>query len=249
MLIKYKFLFKKILKRSRRLYHFKHEAMTIYLMAMVSFFVTPFFIIFNFSANIITILNFFIATLSLFLIFTLNSNFYICGIILYYINRILDFCDGNVARFNRESTFYGRFLDAIVDIFFEPLLLFAIHYYCYKIYFNELLFVFGSISAFFCAYGSCIADKYSSLARWSNEINKIKIKTYLRKSINPRVNFLLYDFYYLCLMSTPLFISEKNNFILVLSFLTIFTFVLNIYNIVIHIFYAKKNLNKYAGDK
>jgi len=249
MLNEYKILFKKVIKRSYRLYHFKHEAITIYLMAMVSFFVTPFLIILNFSANLITSLNFFIATLSLFLIFTLNSYFYICGIILYLVNRILDFCDGNVARFNRKSTFYGRFLDAIVDIFYEPLLLFAIHYYCYKIYFNELLFIFGSISAFFCAYGSCIADKYSSLARWSNEINKKKILPYLRKSINPRVNFLLYDFYYLCLISTPFFISDKNNLILVIFFLTIFTFIFNIYNIVIHIIYAKKNLNKYAGDK
>tara|TARA_A100001015_G_scaffold225056_1_gene253940 strand:+ start:5780 stop:6529 length:750 start_codon:yes stop_codon:yes gene_type:complete len=242
-------LFKKIFKRSYKLYHFKQEAITIYFMALVSFLVTPFFILLKFSANFITIINFFVATLSLFLIFSLNSNLYIFGIVLYYVNRILDFCDGNVARFNNESTFYGRFLDAIVDIFFESLLLFAIHYYCYKIYSNELLFIFGAISSFFCVYGSCVADKYSSLARWSNDINKKKIKPYLRKSIKPRINFILYDIYYLCLMSTPFFVQDKSKFMLAVLLLTVSTFIFNILNITIHIIYAKKNLNKFAGDK
>jgi len=249
MLNNFNSLLKQVIKRSYGLYHYKHEAITIYLMAVVSFLVTPFFILLKFSANLVTVINFFVATISLFLIFSLNSNLYILGILLYYINRILDFCDGNIARFYKKSTFYGRFLDAIVDIFFESLLLFSIHYYCYKIYSNELLFIFGSISSFFCVYGSCIADKYSSLARWSNDINKKKIKPYLRKSINPRINFIFYDFYYLCLVSTPFFVHDKNKFMLAVLFLTISTFIFNIINIFIHIIYAKKNLNKFAGDK
>ena len=242
-------LFQSVFKRSYPLYHYKHEAITIYLMAIVSFIVTPLFIISKLSANSITIINFFVASLSLCLIFSLNSNLYIYGIILFYINRILDFCDGNVARYKKESTFYGRFLDAIVDIFFESLLLFSIHYFCYKIYSNETLFIFGSISSFFCVYGSCIADKYSSLARWSNDINKKKIKPYLRKSINPRINYSLYDFYYLCLIATPFFVNDKDKFLLAVLFLTVATFVFNILNIIIHIFYASKHLNKFAGDK
>ena len=249
MRTKYNILFKKILKRSSRLYHYKHEAISIYLMSIISFFITPFFIIFKFSANLITLINFFIATLSIFLIFCLDANLYIFGILLYVLNKILDFCDGNVARFNNKSTFFGRFFDAIVDIYFESLLLFAIHYYCYKIYSNEYLFIFGSISAFFCVYGSCILDKYSSLARWSNDINKKKIKPYLRKSMNPRINFILYDFYYVCLISTLFFVYDKFSFMFAILVLTIATFILNIFIISSHIFYAKKNLDKFAEDK
>ena len=102
-------LFKQVVKRSYGLYHYKHEAITIYLMAVVSFLVTPFFILLKFSANLVTVVNFFVATISLFLIFSLNSNLYILGILLYYINRILDFCDGNIASLIRRQLFMEDF--------------------------------------------------------------------------------------------------------------------------------------------
>ena len=48
MLNNFNSLLKQVIKRSYGLYHYKHEAITIYLMAVVSFLVTPFFILLKF---------------------------------------------------------------------------------------------------------------------------------------------------------------------------------------------------------
>ena len=239
----------KIYKRSCKLYNFKNESVIIYLMSLISNLLSPFFIYLNISANSITIINFVLSLILILIIFTLDQSIFFYAILLYFIIKILDFCDGSVARYKNDSTFYGRFLDAVVDIFLESSLLLSIHYFSYKIYNNEHLFVFGIFSVLFSIYGTCIADKYSSLIRWTNKDNKTHLKPYLRKVLFPRLNYTLHDIWFLSLFILPLILNNELYFIILLSFFTFLTFVQNIIIILKHIFFARKNLRTLAKDK
>ena len=44
------------------------------------------------------------------------DNLLVVAILLFFLCTILDFCDGCVARYNYNSSFYGRFIDGLVDI-------------------------------------------------------------------------------------------------------------------------------------
>jgi len=249
MISNYKEIIRKVYKRSYKLYNLNNESVIIYLMSLISNLVTPCFIYLNISANLITGINFTLSIISILIIFTLDQSIFFYAILLYFIIKIFDFCDGSVARYKNESTFYGRFLDSILDIFLESSLLFSIHYFSYKIYNNEILFIFGIFSVLFSIYGSCISDKYSALIRWANKDNKINLKPYLRKILFPRLNYTLHDMWFLCLFTLPYTLNNKIIFINLLLFFTFLTFALNLIIILKHIFFARKNLKILAKDK
>jgi len=245
----YKKIIKKIYIRSDKLYNLNNESVLIYLMSLISNLVTPCFLYLNISANFITGINFILTLTSILIVFTLDKSIFFYAILLYFIIKIFDFCDGSVARYNNQSTFYGRFLDSILDIFLESSLLFSIHYFSYKIYNNENLFIWGIFSVLFSIYGSCIPDKYSALIRWANENNKTNLNPYLRKIFLPRLNYTFLDMWYLCIFILPFALNSKIIFINLLIIFTFLTFTLNLIIILKHIFFAKKYLRQPAKDK
>jgi phosphatidylglycerophosphate synthase len=242
-------LISKIFLRSERLYNFKNESFIVYLMFLISNLVTPIFFYLNISPNFITGINFILSLILIYIIFTLDPSIFMYAIILYFIIKIFDFCDGSIARYKNISTFYGRFLDSILDIFIESSLILCVHYFTYKIFNNESLFIFGIFSALFSIYGSSIADKYSALVRWTNEENKTKIKPYLRKFLFPRLNYTLLDIWFLSLFLLPFTLNNNLNFVVLLSVFTFLTFAQNIIIILKHIYFARNNLRKLAKDK
>jgi phosphatidylglycerophosphate synthase len=162
---------------------------------------------------------------------------------------VLDFSDGIIARYNGISTFYGRFLDSILDIFIESFLILSISYFVFNIYLNPNILIVGIITSIFSIYSTCIHDKYASLVRWSNEENKTEIIPYLRKNRVPRVGYTLLDLQHVLIFAMPFFLD--NTFILSKLFFTFIIITLSNYilNIFKHIFSAKKNLNINAKDK
>ena len=246
-------IFKQNYKQNNKIYNFKYVGntlgLTTYIIELLSTVITPFFIYLKFSANLITGINFLIAIVSLYLIFIAEQSLYPYGIILFFVALVLDCCDGSIARYYKQSNFYGRFLDAIVGIFHTTFLNIAIHYFCYKIYSNETLFLLGLIVSTITIYKICIPDKYSSLVRWCNEENKRKIKPYLGKTFYPGVYHILYDFYLIGLLASPLFIYEEKNLTLLLYALAFFNLVMSTMIISKYVFFARKNLSFFAKDK
>ena len=237
----YFYLVNKLFKTHKKIYNFRNESLVICLMQSISYHITPFFIYLKFSPNLITGINFIIAIISIIFIFSYNLNLYKFGILLYFIYIIFDACDGSIARFKNKSTFYGRFLDSILDIFCFTMIILSIHFFCYRLYANETLFTLGVISSLFFCYSCCIHDKYSALARWCNEENKTEIVPYLRKSFYPRINYTVHDLFLILIFSTPFLIKNKYYFLYLLQLLVLITFLSSIVNILKHIFYAKKN--------
>ena len=75
-------LIKKTYKRNYKLYRLENEALSIYIFTIISFLVTPLFLIFNISANYVTLINLIIGSFSIFLIST-EYNSFTLGIIIY----------------------------------------------------------------------------------------------------------------------------------------------------------------------
>lgn len=245
----YSKLIKEVYKRNSKLYELKNEALLTYLYSVLSYLITPLFLILKVKPNTITLINFFISILSLIFITSLDKKLFCAGILLYALFRIIDFCDGNVARCTNNTSFYGRFLDASLDIFNESLLILVISFFCFKQFNNEYFLYIGIISSVLSIYGTCVFDKYASLIRWSNSENKTNFKPYIRKTLFPRIGYTLNDIVNISILSLPFFMN--NNTMFKIASLTIFfTFIIfGILNIIKHIFFASKYLTIKAKDK
>ena len=245
----YLFLVKKTFKRNQKLYSFKSEAFAVYFLSLLSYLVTPLFLVLNIHPNTVTFLNFVIAITSLILIFLINSSFFVLGIMLYFIFRVLDFCDGNVARLTNEASFYGRFLDSVLDIFYESFLILSIGFYCFKYHNSENIFFLGIVCCIFSIYSTCIHDKYSSLVRWMNKENKTEVIPYLRKRDFARLGFIMTDLNNLLLIIL-LFFSKNSEIFLIISILFFSSFLLtSLINLYKHFYSAQKVLRFQAQDK
>ena len=183
------------------------------------------------------------------MIFSVNSQFFIIGITIYFIFRVLDFCDGNVARLTNQASFYGRFLDSVLDIFYESFLILSIGFYCFKYFNSESLFALGIISSIFSIYSTCIHDKYSSLVRWLNEENKTKFVPYLRKKFFPRLGYIMNDLNNFILLFLLIF-NKNSEIFLFLALLLFMSFILTSFvNLFKHFYSAKTVLGYKAKDK
>lgn len=242
-------LVKKLAKRHSKLFGLKHDAVSHVMLSKISYVITPFFIYAKISPNIVTFINFLVSLTSIVLVFTLEEKFFLLSIVLYFIYRLIDFVDGHIARHFKISSFYGRFIDGLLDIFVPSFLLFSISYYCFKVYDNEILLIIGSVAALCCVFDSFIYDRYSALARWSNEENKKKVTPYLRKIIYPRITFTYTDIYSVCLFALP-FLFKNDHLFKVVAYILFITFIISaLQNVILHLIYAYKNFDLNAKDK
>ena len=176
-------IYKKILSDNQKIYNFKNTPVILLFFSKISYVISPLLIFFKCSPNKITYFNFFLSILSVILVFlsSNNNNFIFFGVMIYFICLIIDFCDGTVARFYKITSFYGKFIDGLVDIFLKTFLILSLSFYGFEITNNKLIILFGSISALFAAFDTFILDRYSAIVRWFNVENKKKIQPYIRK--------------------------------------------------------------------
>ena len=148
--------------------------------------ITPVFILLNFSPNFVSIARYFICIASFFLLFNSDNITYriiFFSLLMNYI--ILDFVDGDIARVQGRSTFYGRILDGWVDMQLQACIYLFSGYIIFKLT-SEHNYLYASILVFFMVFISNLnIDRYASFRRWIKEEHKIDIGTH---NLN---NFLL----------------------------------------------------------
>ena len=203
-------LINKLSGRNNKLYNLKTESISQVIFCRISYLITPIFIYLKITPNIITLLNFIVSIFSIVLIFLGDVIFFNYGIFLYFLYRVVDFCDGGVARHKNISTFYGRFIDAVADIFFNSFILFSLSFFAYQYFNSKILLITGIVASILTSYDSFIYDKYSSLARWSNSQNKKKILPYIKKTFLPKISFMYNDIITITILLLPfLIVSSK----------------------------------------
>ena len=90
----------------------------------LSFYVTVPFIRLGLSATAVTLLGALILFLGL-LAIAISSNSFgllVAGVVLVNIWYLFDFVDGNIARYNKEASKFGGFLDSLIGHFYHTLL-------------------------------------------------------------------------------------------------------------------------------
>jgi len=249
MIKKYLSLVSTITKKNSKIYNIKLFPIFIVVISYISYALTPLFITLRLSANFITGVNFIISIMSIYCIISLDNNLFCYGIYLYILFRVLDVSDGTIARHTKTSSFYGRFLDAILDIFYQYFLTISVTFFISSLYKDNSILYAGVVVSVFSTFSSCIHDKYSSLARWSNLENKTKIIPYLRRSVLPRIQYIGDDITAVALISLPFLLNNSfmlyNVFLIYLSVI----FLTSIINILKHIVSAQKNFKILARDR
>ncbi len=248
-MVKYFKILKNISKNNKKLYNLKTESILQVLFSKISYLFSPFLIILNITPNTITFLNFIISLFSIIFIFYGSEYFFELGIILYIFYRVFDFCDGAVARYLNTSTFYGRFIDGLADIFLNTFLILSVSFYSFKILNSVPLLLFGCISSVLTAFDTFIYDRYSALARWSNFENRTKITPFIKTKFMQKSKKFYIDIITVLLIIMP-FIEARDEafYINIFLFFLIFT-VSAVQNILLHISFASVHFKLKAKVK
>jgi len=111
-----------------------------------SIYFTKLFLYTGISANHITVLNFFIG-LAAGALFTLGQPVYmLLAAMLAHIWWIIDYTDGEVARYRKSTCVTSAYLDDLTDCAMQPILLMCITFGLYSIFRSIAVFVFGFLS-------------------------------------------------------------------------------------------------------
>jgi len=231
----YKAIFKKTVETNNAVFLFLNLPIHLFVFRQLSFFLTPFFIMAKFSPNVISSLGLFVGLISTGLIGLGSNDYFSISIFLYLFAIVLDFCDGNVARITNNSTYFGRFLDGVIDIVLCCALRLALTSVALYKFQNETLMWLGIICTVLTPFHHLYFDRYSAFCRWIKEETKIDIKPYLR--LFPGLNSILLDVQFVCIILFPLMIENKN-FIYLCSLYFIIHIFLGLLYICFHTLYS-----------
>tara|TARA_B100000579_G_scaffold136450_1_gene110701 strand:- start:2234 stop:2974 length:741 start_codon:yes stop_codon:yes gene_type:complete len=235
-------LIRKLFKENK-IYFFSYDHNSFFegLYRLFGILISPLLIKLN--PNFISILSLLCGSLGLIvsIFFSLQINF----VVIFFISSfVLDFTDGIVARATDKTSFYGRFIDGLFDIFVMSFLhiVFLVHLIntkftdIFSIYFILFIFVITLMPI-----QHLILDRFSSLARWCNEVNNDKkIKPYYRNIFFGKITKFLFDLQHLCIWLIFFNMSTSASFVVIIFFILSGT--ASILNIFIYIYLSRKNL-------
>lgn len=202
------------------------------------------------SPNLISLLSLICGFIGLILsiFFSYQLNFVI---IFFIFSFVLDFTDGLVARVTNKTSFHGRFIDGLFDIFVISFLhiLFLMYLINTKVLdIFDIYFTFCILIIAILPIQHLILDRFSSLARWCNDLNNDKkIKPYHRNSFFGKITKFLFDFQHLCIWLLIFDNLISNHSILILFF--ILSGIASILNILIYIHLSRKELLQVGNPK
>jgi|TARA_B100000767_G_scaffold261020_1_gene272193 phosphatidylglycerophosphate synthase len=242
-------IFKNISTKTSKIYNLTNESFFQVLCCRISYSVTPLLIILKLNPNFLTLINFAISILMGIFIIIGTEQYFNFGIIFYLLYRILDFCDGTVARYFSISTFYGRFIDGLADIFLNAFLLFSLSIYSFQLFDNINLLLLGSLASIFTIFDSFIYDKYAALVRWHNAENKKKVLPYIKRSFLPKLPKIYNDIFSSLVFSLLFLDQETIYFLIAIVLIFIFFIISALQTFLVHLYFASINLNFKAKVK
>lgn len=238
-------LYKEI-KKYGRIYLFDYSKNSFFegVYKFLAIIVSP--ILIKLSPNLISVFSLSISFIGLFLFINLNLELNIV-IIFFFISFILDFTDGLIARYQKTTSFYGRFIDGLFDILVIGFLkiifilyLFSTNQNYFESYYYYLVILLHPIQ-------HLILDRFSAIARWCNEINKSsKIRPYFRDKFLNKITLLLFDLQHLCIFLLLFKNITRIDFMIELYFfISLFA---SLFSIFLYIYLSKKNFIKVSNQ-
>mgnify|MGYP001187023031 CR=1 FL=1 len=228
-----------------------------YLYRPISIYLTYIFLKLNISANMITFLSLIISFLGSYFIILDNTNNISIGLFCFWFFYLLDFCDGEVARYNKSNSLSGHFFELIAHYIVNILFFFSLAITFYLSTNNFYFLIFGVLGVIgdnliklkdaiiwqtICIENLRLTkrndqseniDKYEVSLKDTEENLTIKASTKKNKFFYYlKKNFLLSHFFanaiYLPFFLVSLFILIFSWSIIVLQILFIYTCIINI---------------------
>jgi phosphatidylglycerophosphate synthase len=158
--------------------------------AFISRYISRLLVKTNITANQITIFSIFLSLTGLLFIGLGNNFFIILGFILLYLYIVFDECDGEVARYKKQSSFHGIYYDQIGHLVIQGGLFFSLGYSIYSINGEILCLLLGFFSTLFLL-GIRFISKLPSILYYKGANISIKQKEeFISKSQNRKKSFL-----------------------------------------------------------
>ena len=143
-------------------YKFEKTIFLVYIFRSFSIYITRFFLFLGVSANATSILSMFFGLLGSIVLLSFNNNNLFLSSIFLFFHTILDFVDGEVARYNSDGTPTGKYLDDVNHSINVPLLILFLSFGIFQISNNILIFFLGALAAVCEAVGHNVDWGYSS---------------------------------------------------------------------------------------
>ncbi len=137
---------RKICKREETL-PFWHDRIYYSFMRVICIYFTKVFLYTKTTPNQVSLLSITIGAIGAYL-FSIGSYWYsIIGALLLQLMVLLDNVDGEIARYRKQTSLKGRFLEFIGNIVVEPLIFVSLSFGVYKTILDIRIFLLGSLAA------------------------------------------------------------------------------------------------------
>ncbi len=203
-----------------------------WIMRKFSIIFTIFFVRTNITANQISLLSILFGIISAFLFMKGTYIYYLLASLSLFLWFVLDHSDGEVARYKKQKSNLGHFLDKMMHSIVHPLVFLGIGFGLYNASENLYWLIFGIISSF-CLFGIDLTN----LNKLETQISKSLVKK--NKIIPNKKNFkfnFIYQFQWILI-----FIIFATIFDLLPYFLVFYTLVL-IFKAIISFLNTVKNV-------
>jgi len=139
------------------------DAIPRYLYRKISVLISSRLSHFNIHPNHITLISFFLATLSGLFFFLGGYPKIVIGAFIAQLSWIFDLCDGEIARLKFKESKFGEFLDRVLDRYADALIILGIIFACFqsmKTTWVWLVGFFALIGSFMNSYTALDYDKF-----------------------------------------------------------------------------------------
>ncbi len=215
-----------------------------YFTRPLSFYITVPFLKYKFSANNVTFISFIFVIMANLLFYIGDKNLAIFGALCYSTYYFLDFVDGNIARFNRKSNYFGKFIDSLADnianssiFMFLGLYVFFVNDVNYALLEGFLISFISLFYSFYFARKTQLISEFESNKSILNDKSKLNSSSVV-KSIKK-----IRDFIYSLLPYVMVFFVIFDTTIYLLHIFLILTIFVNLLHIFLDLKRSSKTMN------
>ena len=178
---------------------------------IISYYITPFFIFLKLSPNAITYISALFGITGSMILYIYGYDLIEISTLMFFLHILIDYCDGNTARYYKMSSFFGRFIDGLFNILVVSL--FQVSMISILIYelsslnsivslyiSKDSIVVISLISLSLYPAQHFIYDRYSSYIRWINVEHNKNLFPSIKKLISFRIIHFMDNMHYLTLI-------------------------------------------------
>ena len=190
--------------------NFWHKPKLHYIAKYFSVATSPALVMAGVSANTVTIISFIISLGAVIGIAFVGVEYLYIPVSLFLLfHWLFDFVDGDMARVQNASTFWGRWMDGMSGIITLGLVYISFGFLLFRETQNPLWCLMGSLVGLIAVVGQLNIDRYSAYRRWIREEQGVDIGIHQLPSLLDIMSTIYFDLYVGLLFIVGFFYSNN----------------------------------------